>query len=62
MALHGDTNNSLSKHLGITPLTMSLKINGKGAEFTQGEIMSIAKKYDLTADQINQIFFAEKVS
>lgn len=62
MALNSDTNNSLAKHLGIAPLTISLKINNKGAEFTQSEIMSIAKKYELTAEQINQIFFVEKVS
>ena len=63
MKRHGDTGGSLAAYLGITRSTFSAKINETdGREFTQGEIIKIKQKYGLTADEIDTIFFAEKVS
>ena len=58
MVLHDDTNITLAEYLGISDSTLSLKMNEtNGAEFTQGEIKKIIKRYDLTAEQTLQIFF-----
>lgn len=62
MALHGDTNRTLAKFLDKSEQTVCNKINENGTEFTQGEIASISERYNLTAEQIKDIFFAEKVS
>lgn len=63
MKLHGDTGTSLSTHLGIARSTFSAKLNEtNGAEFTQKEIASIKEKYNLTAEEIVEIFFGPKVS
>ena len=58
MVLFGDTNMTLGKALNIAYQTVSAKINNtNGAEFTQGEIKEIKKRYNLTATEIDQIFF-----
>lgn len=63
MRLHGDTGETLSDYLGIARSTFSAKKNEtNGAEFTQGEIAKIKTRYNLQADEIDLIFFAEKVS
>lgn len=63
MRLHGDTGTSLAKHMGIARSTFSMKINEtNGAEFTQGEIALIKEKYELSAEDVVDIFFANKVS
>ena len=62
MKLYGDTGNDLAAYLGIARSTFSLKINENGAEFTQGEIAKIKTRYDLSADDINHIFFESKAS
>jgi len=62
MALHGDTNKTLAKFLGKSEQTVCNKINENDTEFTQGEIASITQRYNLTAEQIKDIFFADKVS
>ena len=59
MVLHGDTNKSLADYLGITEQSLSNKINENDTEFKQGEIKLIKNRYNLTADQIDLIFFAE---
>jgi hypothetical protein len=42
---------------------LSAKINGwNGAEFTQSEIQKIKDKYNLTVEEMNEIFFTAKVS
>lgn len=58
MVLHGDTNKALAEALGITPQSLSDKINERGTEFKQGEIARIRDRYDLTADQVDDIFFS----
>ena len=58
MILHDDNNDLLAAALGITPQRLSAKMNETGgAEFTQGEIRIIKKRYNLTAEQIDAIFF-----
>lgn len=63
MKLNGDTGNTLASYLGIARATFSMKINEtKGSEFTQGEILAIKQRYDLTPEEINNIFFEKVVS
>lgn len=58
MVLHGDTNRSLSDFLKISEQSLSNKINGNGTEFRQGEIALISRRYRLSAEQIEAIFFS----
>ena len=58
MVLHGDTNASLAAYLGITENSVSNKINENGTEFKQREISKIMRRYNLSADQVCEIFFA----
>ena len=58
MVLHGDTNRSLAAFLGISEQSVSNKINENGTEFKQGEIARIKTKYNLSSEQIDNIFFA----
>ena len=63
MKLHGDRQEDLAKHIGISPQRFSAKVNGTGgAEFTQGEICKIKGKYNLTSEEVNEIFFVDDVS
>lgn len=63
MKVYGDTGTSLAKHLGIARSTFSAKINERnGAEFTKSEMGKIKKKYSLTAEEMDKIFFEQKVS
>ena len=58
MRLHGDTGTTLSKYLGVARSTFSAKINEtNGAEFSQNEIAKMKKKYNLSAIEIEEIFF-----
>ena len=59
MALHGDTNKDLADYLCISEQSLSKKINENDTEFKQGEIKRIKIRYNLTADQVDLIFFAE---
>lgn len=62
MVLHGDTNISLAKYLGITEQSLSNKINENGTEFKQGEIARIKDRYNLDGEMIDNIFFTNEVS
>ena len=63
ITLNGDTCESLAKEMSITPQTFSNKLNEKGKRgFTQPEIMIIKKRYNLSAVDIDVIFFDDKVS
>lgn len=58
MKLHGDTGTSLAGYLGIARPTFSAKINETNrAEFTQGEIAMIKDKYELSPQEVVEIFF-----
>ena len=59
MVLYGDTNKDLADYLGISEQSVSNKINENGTEFKQGEIARIKTKYNLSSEQIDNIFFAE---
>ena len=56
--LNGDTIRDLAGYLGITPQSVSDKINERKTEFKQGEIAAIKERYSLSADQVEAIFFA----
>lgn len=58
MALHGDTNKDLAACIDKSETSVLNKINEKGTEFTQGEIKKIRDRYNLTADQVEAIFFS----
>lgn len=63
MKLHGDIGSTLAEYLGIARGTFSAKLNEtNGAEFTQSEIVKIKQRYELTPQEVDDIFFAEKVS
>ena len=57
MALYGDTNKTLAGYLGITPQTLSDKINERGTEFRHSEMTLIRDRYKLTPEQFDAIFF-----
>ena len=57
MVLNGDTVRTLAQHLNISPQSVSDKINERGTEFRQGEIALIKEKYNLSAEQVEAIFF-----
>lgn len=62
MVLNQDTNKKLAEFLNCSEQTVCNKINENGTEFKQGEIAMIIKRYNLTPEQITDIFFTEKVS
>lgn len=57
-----DTNKDIAEYLGISEQSVSNKINETGTEFKQGEIAKLAKKWNLSADEIAEIFFGQEVS
>lgn len=63
MKLHSDTQADLAKYLGISLSRLNAKINEyRGAQFFQTEIAAIKKRYTLSEEQVDSIFFGEKVS
>ncbi len=56
---YGHTQNNLAELLGITYQSVSIKLNGH-KDFTQTEIYKIAQFYELTADELIDIFFDPK--
>lgn len=63
MVRHGDTQKTLSDAMGLSLSRLNAKINHTNrADFRQNEIAFIASRYELTADEINLIFFGLKVS
>lgn len=56
MILFGDTNETLAEVLGVSRQTMSGKITGR-FEFWQHEIKIIIERYNLTLEEICEIFF-----
>lgn len=57
MVLNGDTIRDLAEYLELTPQSVSDKINERRTEFKQGEIAKIKERYNLSADQVDAIFF-----
>ena len=56
----GFTQDSLAKHIGIRPGTMSDKLNNK-ANFKQIEIFLIRQALDISAGEVGEYFFTPKV-
>ena len=57
MALYGDNQVKLAEALNITTNSMCKKLQEKN-EFKRSEIEIIAKRYELTSDEIKEIFFS----
>ena len=63
MKLHGDTQKDLAEVIGISLQTFNKKLNGTdGGNFSQLEIMVIKLRYNLTPEEIDEIFFSQDVS
>lgn len=60
MFMFGDTNRTLADALGISEPSLSNKINENDTEFKQGEIATIKRRYSLTPQQVDEIFFADE--
>lgn len=56
LAEHGDTQINLAEILDITYQSVSIKVNGH-KDFTQSEIYTIMVHYNLTPDEVIDIFF-----
>ena len=57
MIRNNDTGIELAKALGISRMAFSNKINMK-TQFTRNEILLIRERYNLSADRVMEIFFA----
>ena len=57
MVDNNDTMKMLAQVLDIAPNTLYKKMQCTVQEFTQTEIRKIAERYDLTAEEIKDIFF-----
>ena len=61
MIINKDRQEDLAEALGMTPGTLSDKLNGKSV-FRQDEIEAIVLRYKLNAEDIQRIFFAKTVN
>ena len=57
MARYGDNNLTLGKALGKSQQAVSGKLNSK-RKFTLNEIKIISERYNLSMDDVHEIFFA----
>ena len=57
MIKHGDTQETLAKAMGISLSRLNAKINSENAEFRQTEIIFIKDRYNLSAADVDSIFF-----
>ncbi len=58
MIRNNDTGIELAKALGISRIAFSKKINLK-TQFTRNEILAIKERYNLSAERVMEIFFAD---
>lgn len=61
MLEHHDTQTSLADAMGLPQSAISQRVTGK-VDFRQTEINFIIQRYELTADQVREIFFDHQVS
>lgn len=54
---HGDNVAALAEKMGLSQAALYRRINGE-TQFTAGEIRSFKNIYELTGDEIDDIFFA----
>lgn len=58
MKIYGDTQSDLATALGIRLSTFNEKLNGThGCQFKQREIQIIKDRYNLTNEEVGEIFF-----
>lgn len=57
MIKHGDTQETLANAMGISLSRLNAKINSDNAEFRQTEIIFIKDRYNLSAADVDSIFF-----
>ena len=63
MQLYGESQQDLANYLEMSLSRLNAKINEyRGAQFRQNEIAAIRKHYRLSAEEVNEIFFASTVS
>lgn len=63
MQLHGESQQDLARYLQLSLSRLNAKINVyRGAQFRQNEIAAIQEHYSLSAEEVNEIFFATAVS
>lgn len=58
MAANGDNYASLAKKMGISTSTVCNKVNGR-VQFTWQDMKSIKNLYNLSAEQMDALFFSE---
>ena len=58
MVEFGDTQADLAAAIGISASNLNDKINGK-VSFRQSDIAAIRRRYHLTAEEVDLIFFSE---
>lgn len=58
---NGDTQERLAEAMGLQTSALNQRINGK-IEFRRNEINFIKNRYQLSADEVDVIFFEELVS
>ena len=58
---NGENQEVLAQAMGLSRTTLNAKINGRAC-FTQPEIMAIKKRYNLSDNDLNAIFFEDVVS
>ncbi len=61
MVEFGDTQADLAAAIGISASNLNDKINGK-VSFRQSDIAAIRRRYHLTAEEVDLIFFSEELS
>lgn len=52
----------VAKKVGISPSTLSKRLNHRGGAFTIDEAEKIARVLQLSCEELNNIFFAEHVA
>ena len=55
MAMNGETQTELAHAIGLSDSQMSMRVNGK-LSFSQEQITAITKHYNLTGDDVKDIF------
>lgn len=58
MALHGDGQADLAKAIGSSLSNVNCKLNAYRFVFTPEEIATIKGRYDLTEEEVKEIFFS----
>ena len=57
--MHGDTQEDLAVAIGISRTRLSAKLHERnGASFTQPEIAAIKKRYSMSDETLNEVFFS----